>query len=239
MKYFYFLTGIILIISSGFVTSDSDMDYSSVSEERIWDYNKINTAENAVYLSDFEKDVILEMNKARINPEAYADKYIRPLIEYYDRKLLKIPGEIPIKTKEGVKPARECYRFMKRAKPVGILYPSYGMSLGARDLANYQKRNGRTGHNGRHNSTVVDRIEKYGSWDIAAGENIAYGLSDAQLTVVSLLIDDGVKDRGHRHAMLDHRFKQTGVAFGPHKKYNHMCVITYAGKFNENSIEQD
>ncbi|MBI9035148.1 MAG: hypothetical protein JEZ03_11815 [Bacteroidales bacterium] len=237
MKHSLILIITLSLIFSGFTVYNPEIYHSTPTEDTIWDYKKLNTAIESIYLNDFEKEIILEMNKARINPSAYAEMYILPLIDYYDNKLLKIPGEIPIRTKEGARAARECYRFMKKAKAVGILYPSYGLSRGALELVKYQKGNGKTGHSGKYGSTVVDRIEQFGSWDIAAGENIAYGLSDAQLTIVSLLIDDGVKDRGHRHSMFDRRFTKTGVGSGPHKKYKHMCVITYAGAYLEGKTE--
>jgi hypothetical protein len=45
-----------------------------------WDIASLDTAANVDYLTGFEKDVILEMNKARSDPKKYAELYIRPTL---------------------------------------------------------------------------------------------------------------------------------------------------------------
>jgi len=51
--------------------------------------------------------------------------------------------------------------------------------------------------------------------------------------ISNLVIDDGVRNRGHRKCIFDKRFNFTGVACGPHLKYKNMCTIEYAGKYEE------
>jgi len=45
-----------------------------------WDIKTLDTARKAEYLTDDEKDVILEMNKVRTNPKQYSKLYIEPLL---------------------------------------------------------------------------------------------------------------------------------------------------------------
>ena len=54
------------------------------------------------------------------------------------------------------------------------------------------------GNNGSDGSNMSIRLEKYGDWSGKIGENIEFGSKSAIEIVSSLLIDDGVANRGHR-----------------------------------------
>ena len=47
--------------------------------------------------------------------------------------------------------------------------------------------------------------------------------------IESLLIDDGVRDRGHRRNIYDASARLIGIACGPHPKFTATCVIVQAG----------
>jgi hypothetical protein len=51
--------------------------------------------------------------------------------------------------------------------------------------------------------------------------------------VIDLIVDDGVKDRGHRHNIFDPLAKVVGVACGRHDTYGYMCVMDFAGAYVE------
>ena len=76
-----------------------------------------------------------------------------------------------------------------------------------------------------------NRVERYGQWQSTIAENIAYGAKTARQIVVYLLIDDGVRDRGHRKNMLNPGFRMVGVATGTHPEYGIMSVMNFAGGF--------
>jgi uncharacterized protein YkwD len=198
-----------------------------------WDLEKLNTAKDAAYLSELEKEVILEMNMVRSDPARYANEIIQPRLKYYDGKKYVVPGEVIRLNKEGKKAAEECIKALKKAKKAGLLYPSEGMSKAARDHATDQGKTGKIGHDGKDGSTSKIRIERYGQWDITIGENIDYGNETGREIVVSLLIDDGVSSRGHRKNILNSQYVITGVAYGTHPVYRTMCVIDYAGKYTD------
>lgn len=197
------------------------------------DLPALNTAARAGYLSPAEKEVIFEINKLRANPKQYAETSLVPLVAGYQGKKLYIPGEVPILTQEGVSALHDCIRELKRAAPQPPLYPDYGLTLAARDHVSDQSRTGKTGHTGSDRSSSRTRIERYGSWQFAIAENIFYGESDARLVVIHLLIDDGVPGRGHRKNFLSSDFRLVGVAFGKHPKYKNMCVMDFAGSFQQ------
>lgn len=196
----------------------------------------LNTARNSNYLNSLEKEVIYELNLFRSNPARYAQLYIAPLAKYYNYTILNYPGDRAIRTKEGVRALYECIRELKRETPKPTIYPNKDLSLSARDHQRDQQRTGRRGHTGSDRSILRQRIERYGEWEQCIGENIAYGNTSARQIVIFLLIDDGVRNRGHRKSLLNPKFKLAGVACGLHPVYKTMCVIDLAGGMNEESI---
>ena len=190
----------------------------------------LNTAANVNYLSPLEKEVILEINRFRSNPAKYANDYIAPLSKHYRNNILYYPGDDKsIKTREGVKALHECVRELQNATQQPIMYPSLALTKASSDHQKDQTKTGKTGHTGSDNSTLKQRIERYGKWNVRIAENIAYGNSSARQVVIFLLIDDGVKSRGHRKNLLHSAYKTVGVSCGKHPVYGTMCVMDFAG----------
>lgn len=194
-----------------------------------WDIESLDTARNVDYLSEVEKDVVLEMNKARSNPALYAEMYISPRIKNFNGKTYNKF----LLTQEGATVVEECAKYMAKAKPLPLLKAEKGLSLAAKDHSSTQGETDKTGHTGIDGSTPFTRIGKYGTYK-TAGENIAYGSTQGREIVVDLLIDDGVANRGHRKNIMNGQFDASGVGFTKkHKTYGSVCVITYAGGYKD------
>jgi uncharacterized protein YkwD len=76
-------------------------------------------------------------------------------------------------------------------------------------------------------------MERLGKWSGRAAENIAYGPFDARGFVVMLIVDDGVRNRAHRHNIFGSSFRVVGIACGSHAAYRGMCVMDFATAFEE------
>lgn len=199
-----------------------------------WDIEKLDTAKDADYLSGIEKDVVLEMNMVRSDPKKYAALYIQPKLQYFNGNNYSVPGQITLVTQEGKKAVDGCIAALSKMKAVEILTPEKGLSLGIKDHVIDQGKTGQTGHAGSDKSDPFKRIGRYGGGYKTAGENLEYGSNTGRDIVTSLLIDDGVPNRGHRTNIMNKDFAQTGVAFGTHPEYRNMCGITYAAGYTSN-----
>jgi uncharacterized protein YkwD len=191
-------------------------------------------ADEAEYLSPLEKAVVREINMARTNPKGYAS-FLEKWKQYYLGKLLKLPGETTVVTREGVTAVNEAIRSICSMNPVLPLSPSKGMSLAAKDHVKDQGSSGSTQHKGSDGSQPWDRVNRYGTWQKTIGENISYGSDKARHIVIGLIVDDGVPGRGHRINIFNPDFHVIGVAFGYHATYRTICVITFAGGYQEKS----
>ena len=220
-----FITGIILVWFWAVPV------YGGCMAEDPWNVALLNTAANADYLSNEEKQVIFEINKLRSNPVEYAKACLEPLLTMYKGKKLYFPGDDPILTKEGIIALKDAIFYLQKCKPVTLLVPDLRLFKAARDHMADQARTGKTGHEGSSGSNAQSRIRKYGDWDKAMGENIFYGESDARAVVLHLVIDDGTFSRGHRKNLLDKDYRLVGVATGKHPAWRNICVITFADAF--------
>jgi uncharacterized protein YkwD len=190
------------------------------------------TEAGSVYYSPLEKELIREINLARTNPLNYAS-FLEESKQYYDGKLLKRPGEIPVRTKEGVSAVNEAIYFLRSANSLPPLTLSRGMSLGAKDHVRDIGPVGAIRHEGSDGSEPWDRVNRYGTWQEEIGEGIFYGSGEAREIVMNLIIDDGVSGRGHRKNIFNPDFRVVGVGCGYHDTYRAMCVITLAGGYVE------
>ncbi len=184
------------------------------------------------FLTSLERDIVQEHNLARTDPETYAG-FLEQLKQYFDDELFTLPDRRVRVTREGVEAVDEAIRFLRGGEPVAPVSASRGMSLGARDLVRDQGPSGDTGHRGSDGSQPWDRVSRYGEWEGAIAENVAYGYDKARDVLMQLIIDDGVKDRGHRNNIFNPAFRVVGVSCGAHVRYETICVITYASGYAE------
>lgn len=198
-----------------------------------WPVKKSAPAEDLSYLSVLEKNIILHLNMARTDPHRYSQEFISPRSAFYNNKMYLEPGGpenfIGLKTQEGVSAVYEAAKIMNSTKPIGPLKANEILTLAAQDHATDQSKYGGIGHLSHNGSTLQNRVERHGKWQRTIGENIIYGANSGREVVVELLIDDGVKSRGHRTNILQNNYKVVGVACDKHPSYGSVCVMDFAG----------
>ncbi len=180
-----------------------------------------------------QQDILRELNYARTNPRAYAQE-MEAVRQYFQGTTYREPGQPAIRTREGLAAVDEAISYLRSAAAVGPLSYSAGLEKAAADHVRDIGPKGIASHTGSDGSTPRDRVERYGRWLVAMGENIAFcPLPSARRIVMQLIIDDGVADRGHRDAIFNPDFRLVGIATGGHKVYGSMCVQEFAGGFRE------
>ena len=182
---------------------------------------------------DLERDIIDELNRARTNPDRYATS-LEGDLRYYRGNLFRRPeDESALQTREGTAAAVEAIRVLRKTKPLSALRPSNGLTLGARDHVRDQAPRGLMNHKGTDGTMAWDRVSRYGQWQTKVSENMTFGPASARDVITALLIDDGIRDRGHRKNILDPEIRIVGVSCAPHKTYRLMCDIVHAGGFTD------
>jgi uncharacterized protein YkwD len=174
--------------------------------------------------------VLRALNEARTRP-AVAAGWLEQLAGYYSGTRVKRPWwPITLQTTEGVRAVREAIDALGAQAPVAPLTVNAALTRAARDHAADQAKSGGTRHTGSDGSTTQSRVGRYATWEISIAENIDYQpMVRGQDVIESLLVDDGVPDRGHRRNIYQSSARLVGVACGPHPKYEAMCAIVQTG----------
>jgi len=184
-------------------------------------------------LSPAEQDLLSEINKARAEPQVYAG-YLEKLKPQFKGKLYTPEGMAGgLETQEGWDAVADAINFMKTLKPAPPLNGSEGLRLAAFSHVKEQGGSGSTGHAGADKTLIEERVKPFGAWQGDIGENLSYGNESARERLLTWLIDDGFKSRGHRRRVMSQDYKVAGISCGPHPEYGGMCVLALAGGFTD------
>lgn len=208
------------------VIEAAPLNTKHASDTAAWPDSIYSVVANAPYLSQLEKDAIIEVNKARTNPTRYIEEVLVPFLDAMgdDSTYLNSKGQI-VGTHEGKAAILEAIEELKTKKPVNMLRPKQSLYLAAVDHCNDCGPKGILGHDGSDGSTPDKRIKRYDPNVCLCGENIAYGNMTAMEIVRGLIVDDNVKDRGHRkNTFLN--YGHVGVASGPHNSEYNFIIVT-------------
>ena len=178
-------------------------------------------------IATVEAQVLAAFNAARDKPATYSDS-LKVYRGFFHANIVVMPNSTTdFETEEGTVPVDEAISFLGRHAPLEQLQPSDVLRQAAMDHVKEQGSTGRTGHFSADGSGPAERNMRHGGGKQVA-EVIAYGATDAVDVIRQLIVDDGVRDRGHRVIMFADHLRYAGVACGPHPEFGTMCVIDMA-----------
>jgi|SRR6218665_2769586 len=169
---------------------------------------KANTAKDEKYLTKQEKEVILYLNLARLNPKLFGETYVK---RYLDS------------TKDNNSYTKSLLKALSITKPMGVLVPNKNLWMFTKEHAIRSGKEGTIGH-----GNYKERLKKTEFINLYTAENCDYGNKRPIDIVMSLLIDEDIKDTGHRNNILNPIYKQVGTSIQPHKSYGWNCVMDFA-----------
>lgn len=180
--------------------------------------------------SALERDVLDELNYARMNPADYAED-LRDYRERFTGHIAhEVEGDIGVGTFEGPKPVDEAIRYVDRLNPGPPAAFDPALARAAADHADDQSRTGQIGHAGSDGSRPGQRIGRYSLGRSLVGEIISYGQPTAARVIRQLVVDDGDPPRPHRADLFEPAFTRVGVACRRHPRYGQVCVIDLSGE---------
>lgn len=171
-----------------------------------------------------------ELNILRKNPKSYI-----PLIESQmnlikkNNILKQKDSNLQIQTLEGKAAYEEAISFLQKQKPVSPLTKEIKLSYAAKDLVQDIGERGVVTHQDKEGQFTSERIEKYCEWDSCANELIEVSSKTPQDILISLIVDDGFKNRPNRRALFKSDYKYVGIFCGPHSEYEIVTVFVFAG----------
>ena len=192
------------------------------AQESAWDkwdrelIQELYTSRDIPYMTEEEQKTILFMNMARYNGALFAETFVKA---YAEEKQLKKNSYL-----------KSLYRDLKKVSGLTPLYPEEDLTSVAQGHAVKSGKTGHVGHKDMNKRFAPLRGKPYQGW----AENCSYGYQDALSIVITLLIDDGIKNLGHRKNILNESYNSVGVAIRPHKRYRVNCVIDFG---NQNRSE--
>ncbi|HEY1927101.1 MAG TPA: CAP domain-containing protein [Caulobacteraceae bacterium] len=172
--------------------------------------------------------VLAEINAARADPRAYALR-LRTYLASFRGRVAQESGRPQVMTVEGPAAVEEAIADLERRAPAPPLSANSALARVARSLLEDQEESGRIGHTGSDGATLSDRMRRAGVFAMSEEEDIAYGGSTPAEVVRQLIVDDGVRDRGHRQSLFDPHMSHAAVACGSHARWGSMCVVDLAG----------
>ena len=181
-----------------------------------------------------QRDLFIELNNLRKNPKSYI-----PLIELEMKSLKKSnilkkrDSNLQIQTVEGKDAYIEAINFLQNQEGVPPVKEESRLNSAALDLVKDIGTRGVVSHQDQYGQYVSERIEKYCEWDYSATEVIEVSSKNPQDILISLIVDDGLKNRPDRMTLFNPAYNFVGISCGMHSEYEIVTVIVFTGSIRQ------
>lgn len=163
-------------------------------------YKSISSSGSFAMLSQTEQESLYWINYFRQNPRRFWNSVMKEF-------LLQFP-----EAKSSYTRSLES-DILIAPQSLPLLAPDSGLiRMASAHAADLKKRNGVISHTSSGGRTFVQRIQAAGRYTCGA-ENIFNGSFSGLESLIALLIDHGVVDKGHRVNLLDPKFQLIGISF--------------------------
>ena len=210
-----FLPLIFFIVISSAVAAQKD----------VWENQKLNTAKDAAYMQQDEKDMIYEINRLRSDPPRYAKLYVAVQLKnalevyknegrgdssysittsYRDTSISRVDTNWHFSNEEELHALQTLFDTLMHLKPLSILQPDEGIYKACIKHAKNRAAAGSFEHMDTDGTWPWDRILKYSPIMEDGNENLALnGDAPVRVIVMQLLNDANIDGYGHRYNLLE------------------------------------
>lgn len=193
-----------LLISTGLaygqgviVLQDKPFVYKDNRDTAVWNRLMANSAFRS--LSTMEQEFFYWSNLMRKNPAGFSEAVVKEF-------LIQFPEANSAEARSLITDLKQ----VKAALP--FFLPDEGLIRMAKThAADLKNRGGIISHQSSSGKSFVDRIKEIGGYRCGA-ENVFVGTPQALDALILLLIDKGVRDKGHRKNLLDQNFTLMGAS---------------------------
>lgn len=200
-----FAFSLLLLISTGLgygqgviVLQDKPFVYNVNRDTAVW--NRLTANSTFRLLPTMEQELFYWTNLMRKNPPAFCKTVVKEFLHQFPEA--------------NSAESRSLINDLKQTKTgLPFLLPDEGLIRMAKThAADLKSRGGIISHQSSSGKGFVDRIKEVGGYRCGA-ENVFVGTPQALEVLILLLIDKGVRDKGHRKNLLDPSFTLMGVSF--------------------------
>lgn len=167
-------------------------------------------------LSSKAQEFYYWVNYSRLEPESFYNNVIIPIVKTYPQ----LKGEN----------LQSLEADLRNSKSLSLLRLNDTLlKMSAYQANDITSSNVKPSHNSSTGETFADRFKRFGLKN-CGGENISFGAGDADplFMLVLLYLDINVADLGHRKALLNPSFTNTGIAVTKYENGNTFLVQDFA-----------